>query len=310
MTESISQIAWLKERQKGIGGSDVAAILGMSPWRTPYQVWEEKTTPIDETAEEDDDRPALYWGRVLEAPIRQAYADKTGRTVTKPAEAFVSSKYPFMRANLDGIDDDGRVVEFKTSSKSDGWGEPGTDEIPDYYMTQVQHYLAVTGVKTADVAVLIGGNDFRIYTIEADEELQALLIERESEFWALVESRTPPDLTSTKDAARRYRVATAKKAVEATAGDVVDAWTKLCAIKEQKGLLDAKEKTYQLRIMEFMQDAVSLKRDGKTIASWSAPSTRKTINSKKLKEEFLDVYKACTTESAPSRAFRIYPAKD
>ena len=306
MTESISQIAWLKERQKGIGGSDVAAILGMSPWRTPYQVWEEKTTPIDETAEEDDD----YWGRVLEAPIRQAYADKTGRTVTKPAEAFVSSKYPFMRANLDGIADDGRVVEFKTSSKSDGWGEPGTDEIPDYYMTQVQHYLAVTGVKTADVAVLIGGNDFRIYTIEADEELQALLIERESEFWALVESRTPPDLTSTKDAARRYRVATAKKAVEATAGDVVDAWTKLCAIKEQKGLLDAKEKTYQLRIMEFMQDAVSLKRDGKTIASWSAPSTRKTINSKKLKEEFLDVYKACTTESAPSRAFRIYPAKD
>lgn len=222
----------------------------------------------------------------------------------------MSSKYPFMRANLDGIADDGRVVEFKTSSKSDGWGEVGTDEIPDYYMTQVQHYLAVTGVKTADVAVLIGGNDFRIYTVEADEELQALLIERESEFWALVESRTPPDLTSTKDAARRYRVATAKKAVEATAGDVVDAWTKLCAIKEQKSLLDAKEKTYQLRIMEFMQDAVSLKRDGKTIASWSAPSSRKTINSKKLKEKFLDVYKACTTESAPSRAFRIYPAKD
>lgn len=309
MSKSISQIDWLKERQKGIGGSDVAAILGMSPWRTPYQVWEEKTTPIDETAAEDD-RPALYWGRVLEAPIRQAYADKTGRTVTKPAEAFVSSKYPFMRANLDGIADDGRGVEFKTSSKSDGWGEVGTDEIPDYYMTQVQHYLAVTGVKTADVAVLIGGNDFRIYTVEADEELQALLIERESEFWALVESRTPPDLTSTKDAARRYRVATAKKAVEATAGDVVDAWTKLCAIKEQKSLLDAKEKTYQLRIMEFMQDAVSLKRDGKTIASWSAPSSRKTINSKKLKEKFLDVYKACTTESAPSRAFRIYPAKD
>lgn len=309
MSKSISQIDWLKERQKGIGGSDVAAILGMSPWRTPYQVWEEKTTPIDETAAEDD-RPALYWGRVLEAPIRQAYADKTGRTVTKPAEAFVSSKYPFMRANLDRIADDGRVVEFKTSSKSDGWGEVGTDEIPDYYMTQVQHYLAVTGVKTADVAVLIGGNDFRIYTVEADEELQALLIERESEFWALVESRTPPDLTSTKDAARRYRVATAKKAVEATAGDVVDAWTKLCAIKEQKSLLDAKEKTYQLRIMEFMQDAVSLKRDGKTIASWSAPSSRKTINSKKLKEKFLDVYKACTTESAPSRAFRIYPAKD
>ena len=92
MSKSISQIDWLKERQKGIGGSDVAAILGMSPWRTPYQVWEEKTTPIDETAAEDD-RPALYWGRVLEAPIRQAYADKTGRTVTKPAEAFVSSKY-------------------------------------------------------------------------------------------------------------------------------------------------------------------------------------------------------------------------
>ena len=80
MSKSISQIDWLKERQKGIGGSDVAAILGMSPWRTPYQVWEEKTTPIDETAEEDD-RPALYWGRVLEAPIPVSYTHLTLPTI-------------------------------------------------------------------------------------------------------------------------------------------------------------------------------------------------------------------------------------
>ena len=76
MSKSISQIDWLKERQKGIGGSDVAAILGMSPWRTPYQVWEEKTTPIDETAAEDD-RPALYWGDRKSTRLNSSHTDSS-----------------------------------------------------------------------------------------------------------------------------------------------------------------------------------------------------------------------------------------
>lgn len=99
---------WLAQRRTGIGGSDVASILGLSPWRTPYQVWEDKTG----RGEDQDDTPALYWGRLLEDPIRQAYADSTGLTVTKPDCMYSSVTHPFMHANLDGIASDGRLVEF------------------------------------------------------------------------------------------------------------------------------------------------------------------------------------------------------
>ena len=174
MTEPIifplpsTRAEWLALRQTGIGGSDVAPILGLSPWRSPYQVWEDKTG----RGEDQPESPALYWGRLLEDPIRQAYADRTGLTVVKPDCMYSSAEHPFMHANLDGIASDGRIVEFKTSSRDDAWGEEGTDEIPEYYMTQVQHYLYVMGATRADVAVLFQGRDFRIYTVEADPDRQ------------------------------------------------------------------------------------------------------------------------------------------
>lgn len=107
MTE-LSRAEWLAQRRTGIGGSDVAAILGLSPWRTPYQVWEDKTGRSDD----QEETPALYWGRLLEDPIRQAYADRTGLTVTKPDRMFTSEAHPFMLANLDGIASDLSLIHI------------------------------------------------------------------------------------------------------------------------------------------------------------------------------------------------------
>lgn len=304
MTE-LSHSEWLAQRRTGIGGSDVAAIMGLSPWRTPYQVWEDKTG----RAEDQPETPALYWGRLLEDPIRQAYADRTGLTVTKPDRMFTSKEHPFMLANLDGIASDGRLVEFKTTSRSDGWGEEGSDEIPDYYMTQVQHYMYVMGALRADVGVLIAGRDFRIYTVEADAELQQMLIEAESKFWELVKTDTPPGINSTADASRRWRTATAKKVVSADA-ETLSAWEDLCAIRHQIDVLKEEEDLLKTHIMRAMKDAVSLKADGKTLASWSLPSARKTVDTKRLKEEFPDVYDAVLKQGAPQRIFRIYNSKD
>lgn len=304
MTE-LNRDAWLAQRRTGIGGSDVAAILGLSPWRTPYQVWEDKTG----RSEEQPETPALYWGRLLEDPIRQAYADRTGLTVTKPDRMFTSEEYPFMLANLDGIASDGRIVEFKTTSRSDGWGEEGSDEIPDHYQTQVQHYMSVMGAERADVGVLIAGRDFRIYTVEADAELQQMLIEEEAKFWELVKTDTPPGVNCTTDAARRWRTATAKKVLAADA-ETLSVWEDLCAIRHQIDVLKEEEDALKTRIMRTMQDAVSLKADGKTLASWSLPSARKTVDTKRLKEEFPDVYDAVLKQGAPQRIFRLYSSKD
>lgn len=296
---------WLAQRRTGIGGSDVAPILGLSPWRTPYQVWEDKTG----RGEDQDDTPALYWGRLLEDPIRQAYADRTGLTVTKPDCMYSSATHPFMHANLDGIASDGRIVEFKTSNRDDAWGEEGTDEIPEYYMTQVQHYLYVMGATRADVAVLFQGRDFRIYTIEADPELQSMLIDAESRFWALVKTDTPPEVSTSEDASRRWRTATAKKTVAANA-ELLEAWQELCAIRSQMDGLKTREDALKASLMNGMQDAVSLKAAGKTLASWSLPSTRTTVDSKKLKQDFPAVWEQVAKTSAPQRTFRIYAPKE
>lgn len=301
----LSRAEWLAQRRTGIGGSDVAAILGLSPWRTPYQVWEDKTGRSDE----QEETPALYWGRLLEDPIRQAYADRTGLTVTKPDRMFTSEAHPFMLANLDGIASDGRIVEFKTTSRADGWGEEGSDEIPDYYQTQVQHYMSVMGAERADVGVLIAGRDFRIYTVEADAELQQMLIEEEAKFWELVKTDTPPGINCTADAARRWRTATAKKVLAADA-ETLSVWEDLCAIRYRIDELKEEEDVLKTHIMRAMKDAVSLKADGKTIASWSLPSARKTVDTKRLKEEFPDVYDAVLKQGAPQRIFRIYSPKD
>lgn len=304
MTE-LNRDAWLAQRRTGIGGSDVAAILGLSPWRTPYQVWEDKTG----RSEEQPETPALYWGRLLEDPIRQAYADRTGLTVTKPDRMFTSEEHPFMLANLDGIASDGRIVEFKTTSRADGWGEEGSDEIPDHYQTQVQHYMSVMGVERADVGVLIAGRDFRIYTVEADAELQQMLIEEEAKFWELVKTDTPPGVNCTTDAARRWRTATANKFLSADA-EILSVWEDLCAIRHQIDVLKEEEDALKTLIMRAMKDAVSLKADGKTLASWSLPSARKTVDTKRLKEEFPNVYESVLKQSAPQRIFRIYSPKD
>lgn len=304
MTE-LSRAEWLAQRRTGIGGSDVAAILGLSPWRTPYQVWEDKTG----RSEEQPETPALYWGRLLEDPIRQAYADRTGLTVTKPDRMFTSEEHPFMLANLDGIASDGRIVEFKTTSRADGWGEEGSDEIPDYYQTQVQHYMSVMGAERADVGVLIAGRDFRIYTVEADAELQQMLIEEEAKFWELVKTDTPPGVNCTTDAARRWRTATANKVLSADA-EMLSVWEDLCAIRHQIDVLKEEEDALKALIMRAMKDAVSLKADGKTLASLSLPSARKTVDTKRLKEEFPNVYESVLKQSAPQRIFRIYSPKD
>lgn len=222
---------------------------------------------------------------------------------------YSSVTHPFMHANLDGIASDGRLVEFKTTSRADGWGEEGSDEIPEYYQTQVQHYMAVMGAEQTDIGVLIAGRDFRIYTVPADKELQEMLINQEERFWALVKADTPPEVSTSEDASRRWRTATAKKTVAADA-QMLEAWQHLCSIRSQIDNLRSEEDSLKTLLMSGMRDAVSLKSNGKTIASWSLPSTRTTVDSKKLKQDFPAVWEQVAKTYASQRTFRIYAPKE
>lgn len=205
------------ERMTGIGGSDAAAAMGLSEWKTPLDVYLEKkglAAPFEDTA-------ATKWGRLLEPAVRQEYAERTGRIVTQPKDMIRSAKYPWMIAHPDGLVlDPRRGYEGKTSRTDFGWGEPGTDQVPQDYLIQVQHYMVVTEIDVFDVVPLIGGSDFRIYEVPADRELQQMIVDAEHELWQCIQRGEPPEPTwehrRTMDTIRALYPGTSGEIVEAT----------------------------------------------------------------------------------------------
>jgi len=260
----MSRKDWLKERQKGIGGSDVAGILGISPFVTPLDVYLDK---IGES-EEKPDNPSMAFGRLMEPVLLQQYQNVTGESLVSDLQPIISPKHEFMRANLDGLTKSGKVLEIKTARTNNGWGEPGTDEIPDYYLTQVQHYLAVTEMPIADVAVLISGCEFLVYTVEKDLELQEMLIEKEAKFWEMVQKRTPPDPVNLKDIIKIYP-RSLKNGIEANQ-DVIEQIGLLKSLKEQiKDLEEIKEQK-ELFIKDFIREHDGILMDNNPLVTWKS----------------------------------------
>ena len=191
---------WLERRKEGIGGSDAAVVCGVSRYKSPVELWMEKTgqLPAQEAGE------AAYWGHQLEELVRTEFTKRTGIQVEHRMELLRSDQHPFMQANLDGTcqqpDLGPCIFEAKTVSafKAGEW----EDGIPDEYYLQVQHYMAVTGYRGAYVAALIGGNTFRWKFIPRDEGLIAMLVQLEADFWQHVQNETPPPLDGSSASAR------------------------------------------------------------------------------------------------------------
>ncbi len=191
-TGNMSHDEWLRLRKQGIGGSDASVVCGINRYKSPVELWLDKTNQL--SAQEAGE--AAYWGTILEPLVVSEFTKRTGIEVNRQKQLLQRMEHPFMLANLDDICDHSEygtvIFEAKTASayKAGDW----ENTIPDEYMLQIQHYMAVTGFKGAYIAVLIGGNTFKWRFIERDEELISMLIQLESEFWSYVQSETPPPL--------------------------------------------------------------------------------------------------------------------
>lgn len=179
-TKDMDRELWLQYRRKGIGGSDAAAIAGLSKWKSPVAVYLEK---IGQTPPEENQSEAAYFGTILEDVVAQEFTRRTGQKVKRRNAILQHPEYPFMLANVDRlIVGEKTGLECKTASeylKSEWEGE----EIPAPYLIQCQHYMAVTGYDAWWIAVLIGGNKFVHKKIERDEEIIQYLIKLEGDFW-------------------------------------------------------------------------------------------------------------------------------
>ena len=191
---------WLEHRKRGIGGSDAAAAIGLSRYRSPLDVWMDKTGRAEPKDLSDND--AVRWGTILEGPIADYFAERHPELKVRRRNAtYVSKSATFMLANIDRLltDKDGNkgILEVKTAGHY--MDKDWQDGPPLEYYTQVSHYLAVTGFSFVWVAVLIGGRDYREYLIERDDGDITRLIELERKFWGFVEFDQMPEVTGMED---------------------------------------------------------------------------------------------------------------
>lgn len=296
---------WLTARRTGIGGSDVAAVLGLSPWRTPLDVY------LDKRGEGVDqpDNDAMRWGRYLEPAVRQAYADQTGHEVRVLDQMVRHPAHEFMVANLDGFvaprDAIKRIFEAKTARTADGWGEPGSDQIPQPYLLQVQHYMEVTGFAVADVAVLIGGSDFRIYEVPEDRELQQMLVDAEADFWRRVQAGEPPEPVTVADAVARWG-RTSKYDLVMADGETIAAVARIRALRAQIASLEAQEDQARAVVMRALGECDTLvDASGKTIATWKASAAPQRFDAAAFKAAHPELAAQFTKAGEPNRRFLL-----
>lgn len=287
---------WHALRRTGIGGSDAAAAVGLSKWKSRLHLYLEKIGEA-ETAENEP----MRWGTILEPIVRQEYANQTGRTIVTPGTVRHPTK-DFALVNVDGIADGERLYEGKTARVAEGWGEPGTDEIPPEYLIQVQHGMAVVGLEIADVAVLIGGSDFRIYTVPADRELQELLLDQEERFWRdHVLAGVPPAPVSAADVKRRWRVSNGLAMPAEPA--LVQAVNELASIKAWLSELEKYERQITTVIQCRMGEAAELTGEAGVLATWKNVNASPKFDVQAFREAHPDLYSQFLREPAPQRRF-------
>jgi putative phage-type endonuclease len=199
-------VSFDEERRSGIGGSDIAAVCGLSPWAGPFDVYAEKTGLVAGKVQTD----AMEWGVRLESVVAEAYAEKTGATIRRVNQLLRHKKHPWAIAHLDRriVKPEKGILEVKTASAwaSDEWGEQGTDEVPMHYRCQGLWYCEVAQLPFVDFAVLIAGRHFRMYRVEADPEAQAIMLEQAEELWDRIQRQDPPPIDGS-DGATRYLAA-------------------------------------------------------------------------------------------------------
>lgn len=193
---------WLEARRKGIGASDVSSIMGYG-YGSPLRVWLSKVHP--ELLEEEENRELLEFGLDVEPAIARAYSRATGleiKTYFGRNGIAVHPQYPEILCSPDRITSEhDRLVQLKwESSFSDKFGEPGTDQVPDAYLIQCAHEMAVVGCEFEDIATMHAGPPLLIYPLRRDPELEKVVIDAARAFWAdYVLTKKEPPIDASKD---------------------------------------------------------------------------------------------------------------
>jgi putative phage-type endonuclease len=278
------------DRTKYIGGSDIGAILGLSPYKSPLEVWLEKTGKKINRA----DSLPLRFGSFAEEFVASEYSRSTGFELVHDESIYIHPEHSFMSAHIDRFIQGGggdqpptKILECKTANSfsTGNWGEAGTDQVPMSYLCQCIWYMAITQIKRADLAVLFGNSDFRIYHITHDQALENLVIEKAITFWeGYVLKDIAPPVSSQSDCHLLFQKGDPQKTVNATSENLELA-KRLHLLNEEMATREDEIASIKQVFMSTMGDAESLLYQDQVLATWKAPKPSYRLDSKRLELE-------------------------
>ena len=303
-TTGMDHEAWLRQRKKGIGGSDAGAVCGLNPYTSPIQVY------LDKTTEEinDIDNESMRQGRDLEEYVAQRFMEESGKKVRRSNMIYKNQKYPFMFANVDRlIVGENAGLECKTASaySADKWKD---DAIPPHYLIQCYHYMAVTNADAWYLAVVILGKEFKYIRLERDDTMIQNLISIEQDFWEnYVLKKVMPQPDGSKASEELIKQYFSKADFNKTISlsgfhEKLERRQELDALIDK---LDKEKKQIEQEVKLYMEDAEFAVGED-FIVSWKNVTTAK-IDTAKLKEENPQIYEQYLKQQQ-SRRFSIKAA--
>jgi putative phage-type endonuclease len=265
------------DRTRFIGGSDVAAILGVSPWKSPFRLYQEKTGAYVEeitlAKQRIFDRGHRWEPVVVEMLIDELQDRGHDVQIIARNARYLDRDFPYLACELDlelRIDGEEHNAEIKTVHPfaAKDWGEQDTDEIPIYYAAQVMHGLMVKPRRRSIVAALIGVDDLRVHQIERDEETIAAIRAKEVEFWRRVQERDAPPPETSDDV--KWLYAKDCGIVMEADDDLQAQVTHLAGLKAEAKRIESAAEAAATRIKCAMGHASTLIYQGRKIASWKS----------------------------------------
>lgn len=304
---SKNRAEWLEARKMGIGSSEVATILGVNPYETPYQLYRRKKgldAPKEETF-------AMKAGHILEDAVAMFFQQETGKKIINSSKGdwlVVDKERPYLRVSPDRTywlsearnKDNKGILECKTTQKI-----IDPDDIPNYWFVQLQYQLGVSKIYTGSVAWLSSGRSFGYREFEFNEEFYSWMVEEVKKFWIdHIMANKEPDVINVADAMIKYSTHTADR-IKEVGEDILKVYSDLKELKGKISELESKKKEFEDILKMQFCDAEAITYMGETLATWKTSSPSIKFDDKTFAKDHPDMYNSYIKETTATRRFLL-----
>ena len=297
-----SKEEWLKlRRELGIGGSDSGSVVGMNPYKSAYALFAEKTGQIPEF----EGNLTTEVGSYLEPFVAELFERETGKKVRRKNRILVNTDYPWAFGDVDRlVVGEKALLEIKTTNSLPNMRKFKNGEYPESWYCQITHYLAVSGLEKAYLAVLIGCKDFMVFEIERDEEEIAALMGAEEKFYNNVKTKTPPAVDGMKSTDEAISTI-----YPDSNGDIVSLMAyetdlmQFLAMKAQIESLEEQKKQMANRVKTFMKEA-GKGESNRYKVTWNT-TVKKTFDTEAFAKDHKDIDLNKYYKTSSYRTFKV-----